>query len=171
MQLITYEAEGDAIRAGYECACGCKPSNTYSRDGEISTDICCCGNEFAIGKDADQHVSAKPGFHAETVDLTAPWGEQIQAAWMVGPSEHPNPSDAAHSHEHEHGDGDDSGSSGAGVATDPVCGMKVEPPVALEKGLHSNYKATDYFFCGKGCKLDFDEGPERFLDPAYIPSM
>jgi Cu+-exporting ATPase len=86
---------------------------------------------------------------------------------------HPQPSDEAgsgHSHEHEHShDHDESAQDGAAI--DPVCGMTVEPPTALEKGLHSNYKSTDYFFCGKGCKLEFDEDPERYLDPAYTPSM
>jgi YHS domain-containing protein len=57
------------------------------------------------------------------------------------------------------------------TAIDPVCGMTVEPSAAREKALRSRYHDTDYFFCGKGCKLDFDEDPERFLDPAYVPSM
>lgn len=56
-------------------------------------------------------------------------------------------------------------------AIDPVCGMTVEPEGARAKGLHSTYEDTDYFFCGKGCKLDFEEDPERFLDPGYVPSM
>ena len=30
---------------------------------------------------------------------------------------------------------------------------------------------SDYFFCGKGCKLEFDDDPERYLDPSYVPSM
>ncbi len=166
MQLITYEADGEAVRAGYECACGCSPSHTYSRDSQVSTHICCCGNEFAVGRDADQHVTAKPGFHLESVDFDAPWGETIKAAWMVGPGVHPEPAHADHGHHHDH----DEPAQDAAV-TDPVCGMSVTPSAALEKGLHSNYKETDYFFCGKGCKLDFDEDPERYLDPSYIPSM
>ncbi len=48
----------------------------------------------------------------------------------------------------------------AGAVIDPVCGMTVELDGARTKGLHSNYKDTDYFFCGKGCKLDFDDEPE-----------
>jgi Cu+-exporting ATPase len=56
-------------------------------------------------------------------------------------------------------------------ALDPVCGMTVDPSAAREKGLHSRYRDTDYFFCGKGCKLEFDEDPERHLDPNYVPSM
>jgi Cu+-exporting ATPase len=54
---------------------------------------------------------------------------------------------------------------------DPVCGMTVELEAARAKGLHSRYRDVDYYFCGKGCKLDFDEDPERYLDPSYVPSM
>ena len=59
----------------------------------------------------------------------------------------------------------------SGGALDPVCGMTVDPEVQKAKGLHSNYNGTDYYFCGRGCKLDFDEDPEKFLDSSYQPSM
>jgi YHS domain-containing protein len=58
-----------------------------------------------------------------------------------------------------------------GDAIDPVCGMNVNPPVAIEKGLHSRHQDVDYYFCGKGCKLEFEEDPDKYLDPAYVPSM
>jgi YHS domain-containing protein len=173
MELITYEADGDAVRAGYRCACGCTPSSTYSRGGEVTTHVCCCGNQFAVGRDAQSHVMPREGFHLETAGLSAPWGEAINVAWMVGPSVHPEPTDTStgdHSHDHGHTHGDDLAVSG-GAVMDPVCGMSVEPATALEKGLHSDYKDTDYYFCGKGCKLEFDEDPERYLDPAHVPSM
>jgi P-type Cu+ transporter len=54
---------------------------------------------------------------------------------------------------------------------DPVCGMTVDPEGARAKGLVSEYQGTTYYFCGKGCKLDFEEGPERYFDPSYVPSM
>ena len=57
------------------------------------------------------------------------------------------------------------------MAVDPVCGMSVDPATAREAGLHSAFEGTDYFFCGRGCKLDFDEDPGRYLDPSYVPSM
>jgi YHS domain-containing protein len=28
-----------------------------------------------------------------------------------------------------------------------------------------------YWFCGRGCLLEFRDDPERFLDPDYKPSM
>ncbi len=56
-------------------------------------------------------------------------------------------------------------------ATDPVCGMSVDPEAARAKGLHAEYEGVDYFFCSRGCKLDFQEDPKRFLAPGYQPSM
>jgi Cu+-exporting ATPase len=57
------------------------------------------------------------------------------------------------------------------TAIDPVCGMTVQIPFAMAKGLHSTHAGKDYVFCGKGCKLEFDDDPERYLDPSYVPSM
>jgi Cu+-exporting ATPase len=59
----------------------------------------------------------------------------------------------------------------APMATDPVCGMEVNPEVAKAQGLTSDHEGTTYFFCGKGCKLDFDEDPGKFFAPDYVPSM
>jgi len=58
-----------------------------------------------------------------------------------------------------------------GSAVDPVCGMTVDPTAAAAKNLTSNFNGTDYYFCGRGCKLDFDEDPQHYLDPSYKPSM
>lgn len=57
------------------------------------------------------------------------------------------------------------------TAVDPVCGMSVETETARSRGLHRSYVERDFFFCGKGCKLEFDDDPEHYLDPAYVPSM
>jgi len=57
------------------------------------------------------------------------------------------------------------------TANDPVCGMAVAPAVALARGLYSRYREADYFFCGRGCKLDFDDDPEPYLAPGYVPRM
>lgn len=51
---------------------------------------------------------------------------------------------------------------------DPVCGMDVE----VEGAKHTTeYKSKRYYFCGKGCKLDFEEDPEKYLAPDYEPHM
>ena len=54
---------------------------------------------------------------------------------------------------------------------DPVCGMTVEKPQAEAKGLHTVHEDADYWFCGKGCLLEFRDDPGHFLDPAYVPAM
>jgi len=56
-------------------------------------------------------------------------------------------------------------------AVDPVCGMTVDPPTARARGLTAQYEGIEYVFCGKGCKLEFEEDPGHYLDPAYQPSM
>jgi YHS domain-containing protein len=58
-----------------------------------------------------------------------------------------------------------------GTAIDRVCGMVVAPAVARSRGLYSTYREVEEFFCGRGCKLDFDEDPGRYLDPGYVPRM
>jgi Cu+-exporting ATPase len=53
------------------------------------------------------------------------------------------------------------------VAKDPVCGMDVDTSTDLKL----EYEGKTYYFCGRGCMLDFKEDPEKFLDPDYKPSM
>ena len=57
------------------------------------------------------------------------------------------------------------------TATDPVCGMEVNREIASMQGLLSDHDGETYHFCGKGCKLDFDEDPPKFFEPGYQPSM
>jgi Cu+-exporting ATPase len=59
----------------------------------------------------------------------------------------------------------------APMAKDPVCGMEVNPEIATAQGLSSEHGGETYYFCGKGCKLDFDENPEKVFAPDYTPSM
>ena len=71
-------------------------------------------------------------------------------------------------HEHEPSELGDGPST---TAIDPVCGMAVGVEPARAAGLSSRRAEVDYFFCGRGCKLDFDEDPMRYLDPGYVPAM
>lgn len=148
MELTVVDADAAGIRAGYQCPCGCSPSVEYRRGEALVEEGCCCGNHFAIGPHAGASLTPRPGFATEIQPFGAPWGEPLEAAWLVGPSTH------GHDHGQEHG-------APAAGSIDPVCGMTVQPETARANGLHSEYKGTDYFFCGKGCKLDFDEAPER----------
>lgn len=49
---------------------------------------CCCGNDFVVGRDASSQIALKAGYHLEAASFTAPWGEQVEAAWAIGPSTH-----------------------------------------------------------------------------------
>ena len=50
---------------------------------------------------------------------------------------------------------------------DPVCGMEVDAGTDL----HFEYDGETYYFCSRGCKLDFEDDPEKYLDPEYEPNM
>jgi Cu+-exporting ATPase len=52
------------------------------------------------------------------------------------------------------------------MAIDPVCGMEVNP---AEAKWTYEYKGITYYFCGKGCMLEFKDDPEKYLDPGYVP--
>lgn len=169
---LQIKPRGDAsVVASYTCPCGCNPRLSYERDQQHATDGCCCGNQFAVGSAAGS-LEPVEGFVKEVQGFDAPWGERVQAAWTIGPSTDPNagPEDA-HGHGHDHAHDDGQAAAADAPATDPVCGMSVERDGARAKGLHSRHNDTDYFFCGKGCKLEFDEDPARYLDPTYVPSM
>jgi YHS domain-containing protein len=56
-------------------------------------------------------------------------------------------------------------------AHDPVCGMTVNSEVASAAGLTAEHEEHSYYFCGRGCKLEFLDDPKRFLDPDYVPHM
>lgn len=59
----------------------------------------------------------------------------------------------------------------ASMAEDPVCGMDVDPRAASTKGLVAEHDGETYYFCGKGCLLDFRDDPNKFFDPNYVPHM
>ena len=47
------------------------------------------------------------------------------------------------------------------IAIDPICKMEVDtdsPP-----GGQSEYQGTSYYFCAPGCKVAFDQEPEKYL--------
>jgi Cu+-exporting ATPase len=54
------------------------------------------------------------------------------------------------------------------IAIDPVCGMEVDTTTSE---LSFDYEGTTYWFCGKGCLLDFQDDPTAFLGSESTPSM
>ena len=59
-------------------------------------------------------------------------------------------SHAHHGHHHHAGD----------AATDPVCGMKVDPATAKDR---FEYEGVTYYFCCDGCLEMFRKDPARHL--------
>lgn len=51
-------------------------------------------------------------------------------------------------------------------ATDPVCGMTVDTETAQFTAEH---EGVTYYFCSRGCMLDFQDDPDKFLDESYKP--
>lgn len=164
MHLSVLETTPEVVRAGYACPCGCQPVVAYTRGGPDVTEGCCCGNQFAVGPRASGALPEREGFRPETQQFVTPWGQRVEAAWSIGPSVHATPID-------EHDRADPTPERSTAEAVDPVCGMAVEPATAVGKGLHSIHAGRAYYFCGKGCQLEFDEDPGHYLDPDYLPSM
>src|SRR5690348_13603282 len=46
------------------------------------------------------------------------------------------------------------------IAIDPVCGMEVDTTTS---DLKLEHDGQTYWFCGRGCLLEFRDDPERFL--------
>jgi Cu+-exporting ATPase len=64
---------------------------------------------------------------------------------------------------HDHAHGVDVGDAGhAHGATDPVCGMKVDPAAAKHRFA---YRGQAYFFCSARCRTRFEAEPEKYLAP------
>jgi len=53
-------------------------------------------------------------------------------------------------------------STGKVVATDPTCGMKLDPNKQPPGGKYT-YKGVTYYFCSKECKAKFQKNPEKYL--------
>jgi Cu+-exporting ATPase len=51
---------------------------------------------------------------------------------------------------------------------DPVCGMTVDPAARPE--LQLEHLGRTFYFCSKGCLLDFRDDPDKFLDPGFQPT-
>jgi YHS domain-containing protein len=54
------------------------------------------------------------------------------------------------------------------IAIDPVCGMEVDTATSE---LSFEYEGTTYWFCGRGCLLEFKDDPETYLSADHQPSM
>jgi YHS domain-containing protein len=54
------------------------------------------------------------------------------------------------------------------VEIDPVCGMEVDTATS---DLSLEHDGKTYWFCSRGCLLDFKDDPGKYLAPDHEPSM
>jgi Cu+-exporting ATPase len=54
------------------------------------------------------------------------------------------------------------GKTDADLATDPVCGMKVDPHTAKHRADHGG---RTFYFCSAGCRAKFEADPAKYLQP------
>jgi Cu+-exporting ATPase len=52
------------------------------------------------------------------------------------------------------------------IAIDPVCGMEVDTATSL---LSFEFQGVTYWFCGKGCLLDFKDDPKVYVTTPESP--
>ena len=151
MPLSTLEADTQSVTAGYTCPCGCTPSVSYQRGGDIATSRWCCGNEFAVGLGSQRSLQARDGFALETEHRTTGFGRTCDGS-------------VAHRAER---------------ASGPLHGRRWLRPGAPPRrrqrhgrrpGLQRQHEGLDHYFCGKGCYLEFGDDPGRYLDPSWMPS-
>ena len=88
LDLVVAPQSESAVQASYSCPCGCHPQVTYEQGATPMHEGCCCGNRFAVGPHAASTLTAAPGFHSKVETFESPWGERLEAAWLVGPSVH-----------------------------------------------------------------------------------
>jgi len=66
------------------------------------------------------------------------------------------------SHHDHHACGQDASPPNGKTATDPVCGMKVDPNVTAH---HVEHGDQTFHFCSNGCRVKFEADPARYLSP------
>ena len=54
------------------------------------------------------------------------------------------------------------------IEKDPVCGMDVDTETSQ---LSLEHEGRTYWFCGRGCLLEFRDNPEQYLAAGHRPSM
>ncbi|PWC26757.1 heavy metal translocating P-type ATPase [Teichococcus aestuarii] len=78
-------------------------------------------------------------------------------------TKHGHDDHAGHHHGHEHHyHGQGGVGIAAGLVTDPVCGMKVDPATSKHRLEHGG---TTFHFCSAGCRSKFEANPDKYLKP------
>ena len=53
------------------------------------------------------------------------------------------------------------------MATDPVCGMTVDPKTAAQT---ATYEGETYYFCSPGCNRAFESNPQQYRTGGTQPA-
>jgi len=67
-----------------------------------------------------------------------------------------------HAHHHDHSGHTTAAADEGKTATDPVCGMKVNPDTTPH---HAEHAGQAFHFCSAGCRTKFVAEPAKYLDP------
>lgn len=151
--VVTRTAVGADVN--YQCPCGCDAGFAFDRGlSEQPPESCCCGRTILVGTEVrDRLLAFLPAADTYALDeqaVTMPWGQVLAVALATPP-------DAEHG---SHADGDLVRHTDSATVHDPVCHMDIFPATAAGSSIHDG---TTYFFCSRGCKLDFDEAPTAVL--------
>lgn len=161
----------------YQCPCGCYAGFAFDRSqAQQDPESCCCGRTMLVGGEASARLlTFLPDGDTYALDeqtVTMPWGQPLPVALAT-------PADATHGahadgslvhHDDEHGR-DDHGHTHeapglmlrmapAGTVHDPVCHMDINPARAAGS---AEYEGKTYWFCSRGCKMDFEDSPSAVL--------
>lgn len=141
----------------YQCPCGCYAGFAFDRSTtDQAPESCCCGRTILVGNRASERlVAAVPApetYGVDTQSVTMPWGQPLEVALATPP-------DAEHG---AHADDPLVHHAGVEAATvhDPVCHMDIAPATPAATLEH---EGVTYYFCSRGCRVDFDEDPAGVL--------
>lgn len=146
----------------YHCPCACYAGFALDRSvAEQDPESCCCGRTMLVGRDATKRLQAflpadeNYAFDEQTVEM--PWGQPLEVALATPPNA-------------ESGSGGGPAAAEIATAHDPVCHMDINPATAAGSAEH---EATTYYFCSRGCLLDFTDDPVATLaaEAAYDHSQ
>ena len=120
-------------------------------------------NRERLGGGAGYAIDPVCGMQVRTATAPAQRSHRGKTYWFCSdrcaerfdgnPDRHAGPGRADHTHTEE--------MEASSMATDPVCGMSVDPAAAAAV---RSREGRNYFFCGQGCVEAFDADPPRYRD-------
>lgn len=140
----------------YECPCGCNAGFAFDRSVmDKAPESCCCGRTILVGVSPREPLLAflpmSDIYSLDEQTVEMPWGQVLSVVLATPP-------DADHG---ANAGGELGGSQApAGTVHDPVCHMDIAPATAAAT---TDYQGSTYYFCSRGCKVDFDDDAAAVL--------